>query len=96
MIQTRRERIHSIDAKLYLFCTEGHPSLLNELEAILEEEISDFNSMPEGLQQSGRGAESRDAQACLLRAIKALGRVVDGRKKTQDLMDEIHWNLRAV
>ena len=93
MTQTRRDQIHSIDAKLYLFGTESHPSLLNELEAILEEEISDFNSMPEGLQQSGRGAESRDAQAYLQKAIKALSLVTSGKKKT---LDEVHDNLRLV
>ena len=65
MTQRRRDQIHSIDAKLYLFYEDDYPSLLNELEAILEEEVSDFNSMPEGLQQSGRGTESRDAQAYL-------------------------------
>ena len=85
-----------IDAKLYLFDAESPPSLLNELEAILEEEISDFNSMPEGLQQSGRGAESRDAQAYLQKAIKALSLMTSGKKKTQELMDEVHDNLRLV
>ena len=94
MIQSRRNRINSIDAKLYLY--ERYDFLLRELEGILQEEINEYNSMPEGLQYGGRGAESRDAQACLLRAIKALGRVLDGRKKIQDLTDEIHWNLRAV
>lgn len=92
MIQTRRDQIHSIDAKLYLFGAESHPSLLNELEAILEEEISDFNSMPEGLRDSGRGVESREAQIYLQKAIKGLS----GKKKTQDLMDEVHDNLRLV
>ena len=93
MTQERRKRIYSIDAKLYLFDTENHPSLLNELEAILDEEVADFNSMPEGLQQSGRGAESRDAQAYLQKAIKGLGLVTNGKKKT---LDEVHENLRWV
>ena len=94
MIQSRRNRIYSIDAKLYLY--ESYDFLLRELDGILQEEIDEYNSMPEGLQDGSRGAESRDAQACLLRAIKALGRVVDGKKKNQELMDEIHVNLRAV
>ena len=94
MIQSRRNRIYSIDAKLYLY--ESYGFLLRELEGILQEEIDEYNNMPEGLQDGGRGVESRDAQACLLRAIKALGRVVDGKKKNQELMDEIHVNLRAV
>ena len=94
MIQSRRNRIYSIDAKLYLY--ESYDFLLRELDGILQEEKDEYNSMPEGLQDGGRGVESRDAQACLLRAIKALGRVVDGKKKNQELMDEIHVNLRAV
>ena len=94
MIQSRRNRIYSIDAKLYLY--ESYDFLLRELDGILQEEIDEYNSMPEGLQDGGRGVESRDAQACLLRAIKALGRVVDGKKNNQELMDEIHVNLRAV
>lgn len=93
MIQRRRDQIHSIDAKLYLFDAESHPSLLNELEAILEEEISDFNSMPGGLRDSGRGADSRDAQAYLQKAIKGLSEMVNGKKKT---LDEVHENLRLV
>ena len=93
MTQSRRERIYAIDAKLYLFDDESYPSLLNELEGILDEEMADYNSMPEGMQQSGRGAESRDAQVYLQRAIKGLSK---GRKKTQELMDEIHENLRSV
>ena len=47
--------------------------------------------------QSDRGAASKDAQDDhLKRAIKALGKVVDGRKKNQELLDEVHENLRAV
>ena len=52
--------------------------------------------MPEGPKQSDRGAASRDAQDHLKRAIKALGKVVDGKRKTQELMDEVHDNLRLV
>lgn len=96
MIQSRRKRIYSVDAKLYLSDEQHYQSLLNEIEIILEEETASYEAMPEGIQDSSRGAESRDAQACLLRAIKALGRVVDGKKKNQELMDEIHVNLRAV
>ena len=84
MIQTRRDQIHSIDAKLYLY--GPLPSLLNELEAILDEETGDFNMMPEGLRDSGRGVESREAQIYLQKAIKGLS----GKKKTQELLDEVH------
>ena len=54
--------------------------------------------MPEGIQDGDRGTESRDAQSHLQRAIKALGEVMDGKKKQkmQELMDEDHENLRAV
>ena len=53
--------------------------------------------MPEGLRDSDRGKESSDAQECLRRAIKALGKVVDGkRKQQQELLDEVHMNRRAV
>ena len=65
MIQSRRNRIHTIDAKLYLF-DGGYDSLLRELEGILQEEIDEYNAMAEGMQDSGRGVESRDAQACLV------------------------------
>ena len=96
MIQSRRERIYSVDAKLYLSEEQHYPSLLNELEDILEEEIASFEAMPDGPKQSDRGAASKDAQVCLQRAIKALGKVVDGKRKTQELMDEVHENLRLV
>ena len=96
MIQSRRERIYSVDAKLYLSEEQHYPSLLNELEDILEEEIASYEAMPEGPKQSDRGAASRDAQDHLKRAIKALGKVVDGKRKTQELMDEVHDNLRLV
>ena len=89
MIQNRRKRIYSVDAKLYLY-------VLRELEGILQEEIDEYNSMPEGLQDGGRGVESRDAQTHLQKAIKALDRVVNGKKKNQELIDEVHVNLRAV
>ena len=59
MVQSRREQIYSIDAKLYLY-EDGYASLLNDLESILEEEVSSFSAMPEGLQDNGRGAESRN------------------------------------
>ena len=54
--------------------------------------------MPEGMQDSGRGAESRNAQISLQKAIKGLKEVVDkkNRRKAQELMDEVHDNLRAV
>ena len=52
--------------------------------------------MPDGPKQSDRGAASKDAQVCLQRAIKALGKVVGGKKKTQELLDEVHENLRMV
>ena len=94
MIQSRRERIYSVDAKLYLF--NEYAPLLNELEDILEEEIASYEAMPEGPKQSDRGAASRDAQDHLKRAIKALGKVVDGKRKTQELMDEVQDNLRLV
>ena len=96
MVQSRREQIYSIDAKLYLY-EDGYASLLNDLESILEEEVSSFSAMPEGLQDSGRGAESRNAQISLQKAIKALKEVVDkkNRRKTQELMDEVHENLRV-
>lgn len=94
MIQSRRERIYSVDAKLYLF--NEYAPLLNDLKDVLEEETTDYETMPEGLQDSNRGTESRDAQACLQRAIKALSKVVEGKKKAQELMDEVHENLRMV
>ena len=47
MIQSRRERIYSVDAKLYLSEEQHYPSLLNELEDILEEEIASYEAMPE-------------------------------------------------
>ena len=96
MIESRRERIYSVDAKLYLSEEQHYPSLLNELEDILEEEIASFEAMPDGPKQSDRGAASKDAQVCLQRAIKALGKVVGGKKKTQELLDEVHENLRMV
>ena len=97
MVQSRREQIYSIDAKLYLY-EDGYASLLNDLESILEEEVSSFSAMPEGMQDSGRGAESRNAQISLQKAIKSLKEVVDkkNRRKAQELMDEVHDNLRAV
>ena len=97
MVQSRREQIYSIDAKLYLY-EDGYASLLNDLESILEEEVASFAAMPEGMQDSGRGAESRNAQTYLKKAIKALREVVDkkNRRKTQELMDEVHDNLRAI
>ena len=85
-----------MDAKLYLSEEQHYPSLLNELEDILEEEIASFEAMPDGPKQSDRGAASKDAQVCLQRAIKALGKVVGGKKKTQELLDEVHENLRMV
>ena len=60
MVQSRREQIYSIDAKLYLWGEEDYVFLLNDLESILEEEVSSFSAMPEGLQDNGRGAESRN------------------------------------
>ena len=96
MIQSRRERIYSVDAKLYLSEEQHYPSLLNELEDILAEEAASYEAMPEGPKQSDRGAESKEAQVCLQRAIKALGKVVGGKKKTQELLDEVHENLRMV
>ena len=95
MIQSRRERIYSVDAKLYLSEEQHYPSLFNELEDILEKEIASYEAMPEGPKQSDRGAASRDAQDHLKRAIKALGKVVDG-KKTQEILDEVHDDLRLV
>ena len=97
MIQSRRKQIYSIDARLYL-CDDGYGSPLEELKDILADEAADYEAMPEGSRQSDRGSESRDAQANLQKAIKALGEVVDGRKKKkmQELMDEVHENLRAV
>lgn len=97
MVQSRREQIYSIDAKLYLY-EDGYASLLNDLESILEEEVASFAAMPEGMQDSGRGAESRNAQISLQKAKKALKEVVDkiNRRKTQELLDEVHENLRAV
>ena len=89
MIQSRRKRVYSIDAGLYL-CDGGYGDYLNELEDILEEEIASYEAMPDGPKQSDRGAESKEAQVCLQRAIKALGKVVDGKKKTQELLDEVH------
>lgn len=96
MTQSRRNQIHSIDAKLYLYDMHSYPSLLDELNDILAEEEMEFEAMAEGMQDSGRGEESRQAQECLRRAIKALGKIVDGKKRTQELMDTIHENLRAV
>ena len=96
MTQSRRNKIHSIDARIYLLDNDHYPSLLNELTFILEEEEASYNVMPEGLRDSDRGKESSDAQECLRRALKALGKIVDGKKRTQDLMDTIHENLRAV
>ena len=95
MTQSRRNQIHSIDAKLYLLDTNYYPSLLDELNDILAEEEMEFEAMAEGMQDSGRGVESRDAQECLRRAIKGLKKIVDGKKK-QEMMDTIHENLRAV
>ena len=94
MIQSRRNRIYSIDARLYLY--DEYTSLLDELKDILADEEADYELMPEGPKQSDRGAASRNAQFCLQRAIKNLGKIVDGKKKTQELMDEVHENLRAV
>ena len=98
MVQRIRERIYSIDAKLYLCDEEDFTFLLNELESILDEEAASFGTMPEGLQESGRGLESRNAQAYLQKAVKALREVTDkkNRRKMQELMDEVHANLRAV
>ena len=79
MIQSRRNRIYSIDAKLYLY--ESYDFLLRELDGILQEEIDEYNSMPEGLQDGGRGVESREAQTCLQRAIKALREFMDKKNK---------------
>ena len=93
MIQSRRKQIYSIDAKLYLF--NEYAPLLNELEIILSEEEASYEAMPEGPKQCDRGTESKEAQDHLKRAIKALSKVVDG-KKTQELMDEVHDNLRLV
>ena len=59
MVQRIRERVYSIDAKLYLCDEEDFTFLLNELESILDEEAASFGTMPEGLQESGRGLESR-------------------------------------
>jgi len=98
MIQSRRDQIYSIDAKLYLWGEDDYILLLNDLESILEEEVSSFSAMPEGMQDSGRGAESWNAQISLQKAIKSLKEVVDkkNRRKAQELMDEVHDNLRAV
>ena len=98
MIQSRRDQIHSIDAKLYLCDEDTYSFLLNDLESILEEEVSSFNAMPEGTQDSGRGVESGNAQTCLRKTIKALREVVGkkNRRKEQELIDEVHDNLRAV
>jgi hypothetical protein len=99
MIQSRRNRVYSVDARLFLY-EEGYGPLLNELRDILDEEVADFNNMPEGLQDSGRGSESRDAQVYLQKAIKALTEVTDRKRisngKMQELMDEIHSSLRSV
>ena len=95
MNQSRRDRIYSIDAKLYLSEEQHYPSLLNELEDILAEEAASYEAMPEGPKQSDRGAKSKEAQDHLKRVIRALGKVVDG-KKTQELLDEVHENLRSV
>ena len=95
MIQSRRKRIYSIDARLYL-CDDGYGDILNELETILDEEMASFEAMPDGPKQSDRGAESQNSQAHLQRAIKALSKVVDGKKRAQELMDEGHENLRLV
>lgn len=96
MTQSRRNQIHSIDAKLYLYDMHSYPALLDELNDFLSEEVDEFNSMAEGMQDSGRGVESRDAQECLRRAIGVLKKIVDGKKRTQELLDTIHENLRAV
>ena len=95
MIQSRRKQIYSIDAKLYLFDEQNFPSLLSELEGILYEEVASYEAMPEGPKQCDRGTESKGAQDHLKRAIVALGKVVEG-KKSQELLDEVHENLRAV
>lgn len=97
MIQRRRKQIYSVDAKLYL-CDDGYGLLLAELKDILDDESAEFESMTEGIKDSDRGGESRNAQVCLQRAIKALSEVGEGKKKQkmQELMDEIHENLRAV
>lgn len=97
MIQSRRNKIHTIDARIYLSDPHYYPDLLNELSFILSEEETEFESMAEGMRDSGRGEESRQAQECLRRAIKVLEKIVDGKKKTQGgLLDEVHENLRAV
>ena len=57
MIQGRRKRIYSVDAKLYLSDEQHYQSLLNEIEIILEEETASYEAMPEGIQDSSRGAE---------------------------------------
>ena len=87
-----------LSSKLYLCDEEDFTFLLNELESILDEEAASFGTMPEGLQESGRGLESRNAQAYLQKAVKALREVTDkkNRRKMQELMDEVHANLRAV
>ena len=79
MNQSRRKQIYSIDAKLYLW--ESYYSLQDELKSILEEEVIEFNHMPDGQLVSSRGAASRDAQVCLQRAIKALSKIVDGKRR---------------
>lgn len=96
MTQSRRNQIHTIDAKLYLFETHYYSSLLDELNDFLSEEEMEFNSMAEGMQDSGRGVESQSAQECLRRAIKGLKKIVDGKKRVQEMMDVVHENLRAV
>ena len=95
MIQSRRKRVYSIDAGLYL-CDGGYDDFLNELKYILDEEVADYESMPEGPKQSDRGTESKNSQDHLQRVIKALSKVVDGKRKTQELVDEVHDNLRLV
>ena len=96
MLDSKKSKL-TLDAKLYL-CDDAYDSLLREVEEILEEEKAEFECMPEGIQDGDRGTESRDAQSHLQRAIKALGEVMDGKKKQkmQELMDEVHENLREV
>lgn len=96
MTQSRREQIHTIDAKLYLYETDYYPALLEELNYFLSEEEMEFEAMAEGMQDSGRGVESQNAQECLRRAIKGLKKIVDGKKRVQELLDTIHENQRAV
>ena len=48
--------------------------------------------MPDGQLNGAWGFESRNAQACLERAIKGLNKAIDGKKT----LDIVHENLRAV